>query len=89
MTYNWRTAAIGAGIAILFSAAPWMEPCETLGTAFAQRPESPNRLRVENDERPLEAGKPIEREMAGGQKHYYKFELEAGQYLHLLSISEA
>jgi CHAT domain-containing protein/Tfp pilus assembly protein PilF len=41
-------------------------------------------LQGENDERPLESGKPIEREMAGGQKHYYKFALEAGQYLQLV-----
>src|SRR5262245_28332562 len=84
MTYNWRGAAFGAGIAILFSAARLLEPFRIIGTASAQQPESTNSLQDENDARPLEAGKPIEREMAGGQKHYYKIALEAGQYLHLV-----
>jgi tetratricopeptide (TPR) repeat protein len=84
MTYNWRGAAFGAGLSILFSVASLVEPYGTLGTAFAQRPESPNSLQSENDGRPLELGKPIEREMAGGQKHYYKIALEAGQYLQLV-----
>ncbi|MGH9754503.1 MAG: CHAT domain-containing tetratricopeptide repeat protein [Blastocatellia bacterium] len=41
-------------------------------------------MQGENDARQLEAGKPIERETAGGQKHYYEIALEAGQYLHLV-----
>ena len=85
MTYNWRGAAIGAGIAILFSAAPLSAPCGTVGTAFAQRPEPTNGSQCENDARPLDAGRPIERELAGDQKHYYKIVLEAGQYLHLVA----
>lgn len=32
----------------------------------------------------LELGKPIERELAGGQSHSYSFRLEAGQYLHII-----
>jgi len=84
MTYNWRDAAFGAGLAILFSAAFLLEPCGAVGTAFAQQPGTPNSLQDENDSRPLEAGKPIEREMAGGQKHYYTITLEAGQYLQLI-----
>ncbi len=84
MTYNWRGAAFGVGIAILFSAAPLLGPCGTIGTAFAQQPETPDSLQGENGARPLEAGKPIEREIAGGQKHYYTITLEAGQYLHLV-----
>jgi CHAT domain-containing protein/tetratricopeptide (TPR) repeat protein len=84
MTYNWRGAAFGAGLAILFSAALLLKPCGTVGTSLAQQPGTPNSLQGENDARPLEAGKPIEREMAGGQKHYYKIALEAGQYLRLI-----
>src|SRR6266542_4971523 len=84
MTYNWRGAAFGAGLAIFFSAALLLKPCGTVGTAFAQQPGTPNSLQGENDARPLEAGKPIEREMAGGQKHYYKIALEAGQYSQLV-----
>lgn len=79
--YNWRVAAFGASLAILLSAPPLSESC---GIVIAQQPEPPVSLQGENDTRPLEAGKPIEREMAGGQKHNYKIALEAGQYLHLL-----
>jgi CHAT domain-containing protein len=32
----------------------------------------------------LEAGKPIEREMAGGQKHFYQIALTEGQYLNAI-----
>ena len=59
MTYNWRGAAFGAGIAILFSAALLLEPFRIIGTASAQQPGSTNSLQDENDARPLEAGKPI------------------------------
>jgi CHAT domain-containing protein/tetratricopeptide (TPR) repeat protein len=84
MTYNWRGAAFGAGLAILFSAAVLSEPCGTIGTALAQQPGTSNSLPGENDARPLEAGKPIEREIAGGQKHYYKIALDSGQYSQLV-----
>jgi tetratricopeptide (TPR) repeat protein len=84
MTYNWRGAAFGVGLAILFSAALLLEPSGAVGTAFAQQPGTPNNLQGENDARPLEAGKPVERGMAGGQKHYYTITLEAGQYLQLI-----
>src|SRR5688572_5459465 len=36
------------------------------------------------DVRLLELGKPIEREMAVGQSHSYKFTLSANQYAHVL-----
>ena len=48
MTYNWRGAAFGAGIAILFSAAPLLEHCRTVGTAFAQQPEPANGSHCQN-----------------------------------------
>jgi CHAT domain-containing protein len=82
--YNRRGAAFGAGLAILLSLPPLTELGGTVGTAFARQPEPRSGLQSEDDSRPLEAGKPIEREMAGGQKHYYKIALEAGQYLHLI-----
>ncbi len=34
--------------------------------------------------RPLEPGKPLERELAGGQAHVYQLTLAADQYLHLI-----
>jgi CHAT domain-containing protein/Tfp pilus assembly protein PilF len=36
------------------------------------------------DVRPLESGKPIEREIAGGQSHFYNVMLAPDQYLHLI-----
>jgi len=33
---------------------------------------------------PLEPGKPVERELAGGQTHEYHLQLAAGQYLHVV-----
>src|SRR5215471_7540459 len=81
---NWRLAAFGAGLAILMSASSLPKSCGSAGVAFALRPETQNRLQGENDARPLEAGKTIEREMAGDQKHYYTITLEAGQYLRLV-----
>src|SRR5262249_44665944 len=37
----------------------------------------------EKDVSPLEVGKPVERELAGGHAHYYRISIEAGQYMHL------
>jgi hypothetical protein len=36
----------------------------------------------ESDARDLELGKPIERELAGGQRHTYRVSLRSGQFLH-------
>jgi hypothetical protein len=36
------------------------------------------------DARPLEPGKPLQREPAGGQSHSYQFTLTSGQYLHVI-----
>jgi CHAT domain-containing protein/Tfp pilus assembly protein PilF len=41
-------------------------------------------VQVEQALRSLEYGKPIEREMAGGQAHDYKLELKAEQYVHIV-----
>ncbi len=38
----------------------------------------------EQDARPLELGKPIERELAGGQSHAYQITLAEGQYLNVI-----
>src|SRR6185295_9322721 len=44
----------------------------------------PSNTAVQNDQhvRLLEVGKPIEREMRGGETHAYSFPLASGQYLH-------
>ena len=36
----------------------------------------------------LELGKPIEREMRGGEKHSYKVHAEAGQFVHAVALQE-
>jgi CHAT domain-containing protein/tetratricopeptide (TPR) repeat protein len=38
----------------------------------------------DKDTSPLEPGKPVERELAGGQSHNYRIELTSGQYIHLV-----
>src|SRR5262249_29229078 len=42
------------------------------------------RAQTGNDLQGLEPGKPIERELAGGQTHSYQFTLASGQYIHLI-----
>ena len=39
----------------------------------------------ERDVRPLEPGKPIERDIAGGQVHSYRVDLTSGTFLHLVA----
>jgi len=41
-------------------------------------------MQIDKDVRPLEIGKPIQRELAGGQSHTYHLTLTAGQYLHVV-----
>jgi hypothetical protein len=81
---DWQVTVFAARIAVLLSALLMLEPCGITGIAFAQGPESPSGVQGEKDVHLLEAGKPIERELVGGQAHYYKIMVEAGQYLHLI-----
>jgi tetratricopeptide (TPR) repeat protein len=81
---DWQVTAFAICIAVLLSALLLLEPYRIRGTVFAQQPEGPSSVQGEKDVRPLGAGKPIERELAGGQAHYYKIMAEAGQYLHLI-----
>src|SRR5215475_8280028 len=81
---NWQVSVFAACVAVLLSAPLLLEPRGITGIAFAQAPESPSRAQDEKDASPLEVGKPIERELAGGRAHYYKIAVEAGQYLHLV-----
>src|SRR5262245_9482050 len=41
-------------------------------------------IQEDQQARQLEMGKPIERELAGGQSHSYQITLDADQYLHLV-----
>jgi hypothetical protein len=81
---HWQATVFATCIAVLLSAPLMLEPCGTAGIAFAQGQESPSRTQDGKDGLLLEAGKPIERELAGGQAHYYRIIVEAGQYLHLV-----
>jgi hypothetical protein len=52
---------------------------------FAQGGAGPNTIvQGEKDARPLEPGKPIERELAGGQSHDYQITLSAGQFMKVI-----
>ena len=52
---------------------------------FAQSGAGPNPIvQGEKDARPLEPGKPIERELAGGQSHAYQITLSAGQFMKVI-----
>ncbi len=47
-----------------------------------QSPTADSAAKQENEARLLEAGKPIQREMGGGETHLYRVRMEAGQFLH-------
>src|SRR6266511_4075716 len=52
---------------------------------LAQGSAGPNPIvQGEKDVRPLEPGKPIERELAGGQSHAYQITLSAGQFMKVI-----
>src|SRR5215471_19679678 len=81
---DWQVSVFATCAAVLLSAPLLLGPRGITGIAFAQAPESPSRAQDEKDASPLEVGKPIERELSGGQAHYYRITVEAGQYLHLI-----
>jgi tetratricopeptide (TPR) repeat protein/CHAT domain-containing protein len=64
-------------------------PAAGLGIPFAWRPDkrpAPTQSSIQaTDQMPeLELGKPIERELSGGQSHSYGMTLAAGQYVHVV-----
>jgi tetratricopeptide (TPR) repeat protein len=81
---DWRVIVFAACSAVLSSALLLQGQCGITDSAFAQGQESPSRAQAEKDARTLLVSRPIERELAGGQVHYYKITVEAGQYLHLI-----
>jgi CHAT domain-containing protein/uncharacterized protein HemY len=67
---------------------PPIKHAQILGT-FAQSGEgSDSSAQSAREARPLEPGKPVEREIAGGQSHCYSITLESGQYLRLVLKAE-
>src|SRR5437867_2320983 len=45
---------------------------------------SSNAAKDDKDVPTLEPGKPIDRELGGGQSHFYQIALASGQYLHVV-----
>ncbi len=66
-------------LAVSILAAPFIW-AHTRSGSYAQTAAGA-RAQAEKDVRRLDPGKPIERELAGGQSHSYKITLAAGQYL--------
>jgi hypothetical protein len=68
----------------------WLSPSLGLARAFAvapsqdAKPDAGKPASVAPDTRTLEVGKPVEREMKGGETHAYEIALEAGQYLNVV-----
>src|SRR5262245_39192359 len=62
-----------------------IEPSTSVAAKSAQQPaDSSSAAKNEQDVRVLELGKPIERELAGGQAHFYQIALPVGQFLHVV-----
>ncbi|MGH9799600.1 MAG: tetratricopeptide repeat protein, partial [Blastocatellia bacterium] len=62
---------------LLFLTSPSLALAQQRSGASAASP-------IEQDVHALEVGKPIERELAGGQTHIYQLPLEANQFAHVL-----
>ncbi len=82
--YRWRITAFVAALAVLFSFLALSDFDRAVETALAEQIETQDLAQGEKDALQLEVARPIEREMAGGQAHYYKVRVEAGQYLRLV-----
>src|SRR5215475_1343262 len=74
-----KVSVLATCMAVLLSVWVLLDPS---GIAFAQAHENPSHAQDEKDVSPLEVGKPVERELAGGHAHYYRISIEAGQYMH-------
>jgi CHAT domain-containing protein/Tfp pilus assembly protein PilF len=76
---------------VLFSLITAVSPRQAFGHAASlfrqsnhQSRDTVSRSSNENDVRALETGKPIRRELAGGQEHAYRIDLAANQFLKAL-----
>src|SRR5262249_7811363 len=62
-----------------------VEPSPSVAEKSAQQPaDSSSAAKNDADVRVLEQGKPIERELAGGQSHAYQITLSAGQFMKVI-----
>src|SRR5262245_48222402 len=82
--YDRRISRRVIGFVLVLSFLHFLLSERHILTAFTQEQGSPSHAQSEKEALPLEPGKPIERELSGGQTHYYRVKVEAGQYLHLV-----
>ena len=74
---------------VLFALLFWCASWERISANYPSSPsassaDTNNTAQDSQGVWPLELGKPIERELAGGQSHSYQLTLAAGQYLHVV-----
>jgi hypothetical protein len=82
--YDWRVTALVIRSVVLLSFLLLSAFDRSIANASMQQAENSSRVQAEKDALPLELARPIERNLVGGQKHYYKIVLESGQYLRLI-----
>jgi CHAT domain-containing protein/Tfp pilus assembly protein PilF len=72
---------LGSGLAAVAEPRPVLQ---RVVQPAQERVDSHNTAQGEQDLRTLELGKPVERELAGGQTHTYELRLAAGQYFEVV-----
>ncbi len=76
---------LSTSIALLLLVSEWSRAETVISVPAAQQLiPSITAAQGKQDVRPLESGKPLERELAGGQAHTYEINLTANQYLHVV-----
>jgi CHAT domain-containing protein/predicted negative regulator of RcsB-dependent stress response len=79
--FLWRTRIINLLVWVGLSAIPYLWPGATPVQASAIERSAAQSAQESNL---LELGKPIQRELSGGQSHSYKITMISGQYLHVV-----
>jgi tetratricopeptide (TPR) repeat protein len=75
---DWRVGRAGRG-------REHSSPAPAGGATVSSRDgKDSNESQIDGQDRQLEPGKPIERELSGDQSHSYRIAMAAGQYLHLV-----
>jgi len=85
---KYRSWAAHCGLVLFISLLlAWIQavsPASSAGKEAQAKAGADSPAQVDQEVRRLEPGKPIERELAGGQSHSYQITLAAGQYLKLV-----
>jgi CHAT domain-containing protein len=80
---QWLSRMVALSAIVLFLSSPLTEAhAVTVARSPGIKPAASLPAQKPPDVRKLEAGKPIEREMKGGESHAYEITLAAGQYLY-------